>query len=305
MEVTVQESEHDVGRDFHSEVDEHFQPEHIVWNALRASDAMHNEAMDNSHGESVASDNTETMSSSSVGTPLVSPGRSAHPPVPTGGMEQCTRSYGANASQSMVGGALDGEDNELVDSSAHSGSDSSGESTTNASEFTDYDDDEPMDMGAEWESVDEAGRIPLFHGSSLSMLACVLILLNICRMHRVSNAFINELLHVLSRSILPSPNSLPDSERKASRLLHKLGLGYKAIHACSRGCVLFRGAWEHAETCPKCGECRFKRVGKSTVPRSVLRHFPLVNRLKRMFSTPALSKLMTWHKTNMSTDGKM
>jgi hypothetical protein len=37
----------------------------------------------------------------------------------------------------------------------------------------------------------------------------------------------------------------------------------------------------------------------------VLRHFPLVPRLKRMFSTPQLAALMTWHAENFSKDGKM
>ena len=43
----------------------------------------------------------------------------------------------------------------------------------------------------------------------------------------------------------------------------------------------------------------------SMVPVKVLRHFPLIPRLRRMFSTPHLASLMTWHGNNVSHDGKM
>jgi len=44
-------------------------------------------------------------------------------------------------------------------------------------------------------------------------------------------------------------------------------------------------------------------VGKSLVPQKVLRHFPLIPRLRRMYNTPMQTSLMTWHVSNRSGDG--
>lgn len=151
---------------------------------------------------------------------------------------------------------------------------------------------------------DECGT-PLFCGSNLSRLDSTLLFMNVCRTHKVTNACITELLHLLSKVMLPLPNSLPTSELIASTMVSRLGLSYDAIDACRNGCVLFRREYAELETCPVCESGRYKRVGLSRVPMKVLRHFPLVPRLKRMFSTPELAALMTWHGDNISTDGLM
>ena len=154
-------------------------------------------------------------------------------------------------------------------------------------------------------ALNDESKTPLYCGSTVSRLDTTLLLMNVCRTHKVTNACISELLHLFSKVILPLPNSLPTSEGIATAMLNRLGLRHEAIHACRNGCVLFRKEFAERETCPICEACRFKRVGMSRVPVKVLRHFPLVPRLRRMFSTPQLASLMTWHGENISTDGKM
>ena len=154
-------------------------------------------------------------------------------------------------------------------------------------------------------ALNDECRTPLFCGSNLSRLDNTLLFMNVCRTHKVSNACITELLHLFSKVILPLPNSLPTSECIATSMVSRLGLKYEAIDACRNGCVLFRHEYAELETCPKCEAGRYKRMGLSRVPMKVLRHFPLVPRLKRMFSTPQLASLMTWHGDNISIDGKM
>ena len=176
-------------------------------------------------------------------------------------------------------------------------------------------DHEEEDTGAEEENgqstlegaaaLNDECRTPLFCGSPLSRLDSTLLFMNVCRTHKVTNACITELLHLFSKVILPSPNSLPTSEGSATTMVMRLGLKYDAIDACRNGCVLFRREHSDLETCPVCSASRYKRVGLSRVPVKVLRHFPLVPRLKRMFSTPQLASLMTWHGDNISGDGKM
>ena len=148
-------------------------------------------------------------------------------------------------------------------------------------------------------------RTPLFCGSELSRLDTTLLFMNVCRTHKVTNACITELLHLFSKVILPLPNSLPTSEGMATSMVTRLGLKYDTIDACRNGCVLYRREYSQLEACPICEAGRYKHVGLSRVPTKVLRHFPLVPRLKRMFSTPQLAALMTWHGENISRDGKM
>ena len=154
-------------------------------------------------------------------------------------------------------------------------------------------------------ALNDESQTPLFCGSQLSRLDATLMFMNVCRTHRATNACINEMLHLLSKVLLPRPNSMPSSEGIASSMLSRLGLKYDAIDACRNGCVLFRQGYAGMETCPICYSPRFRRVGMSRVPYKVLRHFPLIPRLRRMFSTPHLAALMTWHGTNISNDGRM
>ena len=154
-------------------------------------------------------------------------------------------------------------------------------------------------------AMNDECRTPLFCGSNISKLDATLMLMNVCRTHKATNACISELLRLLANVILPSPNSLPSSELLASKMVSRLGLRYVAIDACRNGCVLFRRQHAEMDTCPVCNAPRYRRVGMSNVPIKTLRHFPLIPRLKRMFSTPQLAALMTWHVGNISGDGKM
>ena len=153
--------------------------------------------------------------------------------------------------------------------------------------------------------IDIAATLPLYKGSKLSMLCATLLIVNCCKTHGVSNTFINELLMLLSMSILPVGNCLPKTEYEASKILRKLGLAYNMIHACPKGCCLFKGDLEDVEKCPVCGHDRYRMCGRSRVPTLILRHFPLIPQLQRMFSSKELSKLNVWHHFHKSRDGKM
>ena len=152
---------------------------------------------------------------------------------------------------------------------------------------------------------DMAATLPLYEGSTLSMLCATLLILNCCKTHGVSNTFMNELLMLLSMSILPLGNCLPKTEYEASKILRRLGLAYNMIHACPNGCCLFKGGLEDAEKCPVCEQDRYRMCGRSRVPSLILRHFPLIPQLQRMFSSKKLSKLNVWHFFNKSLDGRM
>lgn len=129
--------------------------------------------------------------------------------------------------------------------------------------------------------------------SSVSVISAVVVLMTMCTTHGVSNAFTDELLKYLSTSLLPSDNSLLTSFYHAKNKIRKMGLNYHSIHYCPVGHVLFRGEYEDLQECPQSG-CGLSRwvPGSQTVPAKVLRHFPLIPRLKRMYRSHAISKLL-------------
>ncbi len=148
------------------------------------------------------------------------------------------------------------------------------------------------------EAIDE-----LYHGAKSSILAATILIMTLCTVHGVSNKFADQLFTLFREHLLPSENMLPKNLHAAKVLIQKLGLNYKTIHACQAGCVLFRGQYEGATSCPKCNKPRYKDEAKKQRPWKVLRQFPLIPRLRRMFRTPSISELMVWHAKNTSTDG--
>jgi hypothetical protein len=80
---------------------------------------------------------------------------------------------------------------------------------------------------------------------------------------------------------------LPTSYDEVKKYLGELGLAYESIHVCKNNCVLFRKSklfdedYSKLEVCLVCVESRWEDGdGKRRVPHKVLRHFPLIKRLK-------------------------
>jgi hypothetical protein len=140
----------------------------------------------------------------------------------------------------------------------------------------------------------------LYRGAKSLKLAATILLLNLCSVHGVSNSFVDELFSILHGHILPEGNSLPQNQYVAKALTRQLGLAYNSIHACESGCVLFRGEYANETTCPKCHKPRFKDQERKKFPVKVLRHFPIIPRLQRMFRSPTISQLLLWHSENRS-----
>jgi hypothetical protein len=64
--------------------------------------------------------------------------------------------------------------------------------------------------------------------------------------------------------------------------------------------VLFRGELANETNYPKYVKPRYKdQVGKK-FPMKVLRHFPIIPHVQRMFRSPAISELLLWHMENKS-----
>jgi hypothetical protein len=146
----------------------------------------------------------------------------------------------------------------------------------------------------------EEALFELYPGAHSTKLAATILIMNLCTIHGVSNTFANELFAILHAYLLPQENSLPKNYHGTKSLTMKLGLSYYSIHACQKGCVLFRGEHADALCCPKCEQPRYRDLESKIFPVKVLRHFPIIPRLQRMFRSPAISKLMLWHSENSS-----
>jgi hypothetical protein len=100
---------------------------------------------------------------------------------------------------------------------------------------------------------------------------------------------------------------LPSTYDEARKYLRELGLGYDMIHVFCDNCVLFRKDYAKLDVYPKCKESRWEdKDCCKHVPRKVLRHFPLIPRLKRMFASSRTAKDIQWHQTRWAlVDGEM
>ena len=97
---------------------------------------------------------------------------------------------------------------------------------------------------------------------------------------------------------LPPGHCIPDTIKKGQKIIRDVGLTYIKIHACVNDCVLFRGSLADTDTCPTCGESRWKNeetnpddIGESGesdgakkhTPCKVIRYCPLIRQLQRLY----------------------
>ncbi|XP_039146815.1 uncharacterized protein LOC120284059 [Dioscorea cayenensis subsp. rotundata] len=133
--------------------------------------------------------------------------------------------------------------------------------------------------------------------SQFSQLSFIVKLLHLKVYNKWSNKSFDMLLELLKVALL-EPNTLPTSYYDAKNLLRDLGLGYTSIHACKYDCILYWNDTADREDCPICGTTRWKiNDGKGKkIPHKVLRYFPVIPRLQRLFMSKRTATDMRWHK---------
>ncbi|GKB08156.1 hypothetical protein Tco_0836440 [Tanacetum coccineum] len=127
---------------------------------------------------------------------------------------------------------------------------------------------------------------------------------------RLTDSIFNEMLEFF-QNVFPISKGfkLPPSYYAIKKTFKTIGLGYESIHACEHDCCLFRGDNnKDLDFCPVCNTSRWKdsnTPGKK-VPKKVLRYFPIIPRLQRLYKSSHTAKEMTWHATGKCTEpGKM
>jgi hypothetical protein len=96
-------------------------------------------------------------------------------------------------------------------------------------------------------------------------------------------------LVIVIGSLLPEDHILPKSMYEAQKLLHAPKMMYEQIHACPKGCILFRKEYTKGKYCPKCKSCRFMEVESSDgqkrqfeIPVTIIRHLLFIPRIHRL-----------------------
>ncbi|MCO5608035.1 hypothetical protein L7F22_062238 [Adiantum nelumboides] len=141
--------------------------------------------------------------------------------------------------------------------------------------------------------------------NALRWWTTLLGLLNLQTIYGWSDVSVTALFQLLQK-ILPEGNCMPESRNAAKKTLATLGLDYESIHACPNDHVLFRKELAKEVHCPQCHASRYREdVQGNKVPAKVLRHFPLIPRIKHMFKCKEIAGLMSWHANNKSIDGMM
>jgi len=101
-------------------------------------------------------------------------------------------------------------------------------------------------------------------------------------------------------SLLPDGHILSKSMYEAQKLLRALKMPYEQIHACPKGCILFRKEHAEAKYYVKCKSSSFLEVDSGdgqkrqlAVPVKILRYLPFILRIQRLYMTEESMKQMT------------
>lgn len=150
---------------------------------------------------------------------------------------------------------------------------------------------------------------PLYPGcKNYSRLSFIIELYLIKSRGKMSDVTFGEMVHLL-KNAFPDIN-IPDSFYETKKLIRALGCDYKKIDACLNDCMLFWKQDENLDSCKVCNEPRWKpsrdsSLGKriKKVPKKVLRHFPLIPRLQKLYALENTAKNMRWHAEERRDDG--
>ncbi|GLT67457.1 hypothetical protein SLA2020_397670 [Shorea laevis] len=153
---------------------------------------------------------------------------------------------------------------------------------------------------------------PLHDNTKHSKLGAIVHLYNMKCMGGWSNTIFTSLLEFINQLLGTDKLFLPNSTYEAKKYMKDLGLGYEKIPACRDGCMIFWKETENLAACTVCGKSKWKddiigADGSSQTskrrPVKVLRYFPLIPRLQRLFTSQHTASHMKWHAHARTKDG--
>ncbi|KAM6542624.1 hypothetical protein CsatB_007071 [Cannabis sativa] len=155
----------------------------------------------------------------------------------------------------------------------------------------------PVNGGGKYDDLFKDMETELYTGCKKSALNALVKLMHCKVPNKWSNHSFDMLLAILIE-LFPEGTKLPKSHYESKMKLHNLGLGYETIDVCKYNYALF---WKENEKKKKYVRFVARVVGKrereteKKVARKVLRYFPLIPRLKRLYSSRHSAEDMWWH----------
>ena len=147
-----------------------------------------------------------------------------------------------------------------------------------------------------------AAQQPLHEHTKVSQLDGIARLMAVKSQFSWSRESFDVLLTVVG-TLLPEGHILPKSMYESKKVLRALKMPYEQIHACPKGCILFRKEHAEAKYCVKCNSSRYLEVQSGdgqkrqlAIPVKILRYLPFIPRIQRLYMTVESAKQMTWHK---------
>jgi hypothetical protein len=119
--------------------------------------------------------------------------------------------------------------------------------------------DEPEPTAKAFYDMFDAPQKPLHGQTKVSQLDAIGRVMVFKSQYNMSRDAFDDLLTVIG-SLLPVGHVLPKSMYEAHKLFRALKMTYEQIHACPKGCVLFRKEYAEAKYCPKSKSSRFMEV---------------------------------------------
>ncbi|XP_056687321.1 uncharacterized protein [Spinacia oleracea] len=172
-------------------------------------------------------------------------------------------------------------------------------------------DDSTKEEEAKYKKLLEASEEKLYEGcTNFSKLSFLLHLFHLKCMNHWSIESFNMLLKLILNAF-PQILDFPSSFYYSKKMIKDLGLGYEKIDACPNNCILYWGEFLEKDKCHVCGTSRWAKTKgkggitsdqgtdthKKGVPSKVMRYFPLIPRLKRIYMSPETAEDMRWHDT--------
>ncbi|XP_025822280.1 uncharacterized protein LOC112898099 [Panicum hallii] len=144
----------------------------------------------------------------------------------------------------------------------------------------------------------EEAKCELYPGcTEETRLSFMIKLLHIKVYNRITTSGFDTFLELLSSTLNNVPG-IPKSYNEMKAVLRKLGFGYVSIDVCKYDCALFSKDHEGDDHCPVFGFTRWKvnKECRKKVPHKVLRYFPIIPRLQRLFMSKQRAQYARWHK---------
>jgi hypothetical protein len=155
---------------------------------------------------------------------------------------------------------------------------------------------------------------PLHTGTKHSKLSATVHMYNLKCVGGISNKIFSDILEFINQLLPPCDKTWSVNTYEEKKFLSFIGLGYEKILECRNDCMLFWKDNKDLDSCTVCGESKWRAdthidedgeviSSRKKRPVKMLRWFPLIPRLQRLFMSEHTAPYMRWHAEGRTRDG--